>query len=125
MGFRDEESRVIELRKKIIVELFNDPNGMWLENTEELLDQQYIRNNIYRSMSHYRDSGYIDIKGYGINDKTGQIVRFYDPKDFPDMEKKLGITLNDTTGLIPQKEVIYKYGITHANIKNHRKNGRR
>jgi superfamily II DNA or RNA helicase len=118
--------QIPELKKTIIKEQFKDPEGIWFDDVEGLITQEDVKYNHYRSIIDYKRKGLIRPYGYGrdisregTKDNWTKIVPYYHLKQFEELERVLGVTLTDTSGLVPQFELTSKYGISHPKIKSH------
>ena len=103
--------QIAELKKKI---------GITLGDITGLLNETQIRKVFGISAIHnYRKKGVIKPVGYALN-KSG-LASYYRPKQITELKKKLGITLDDVTGLITENQFSQKTGFT--NITKYRKKG--
>ena len=94
--------------------------GVTLYDTTGLLvEAQFKKASGFTSISKYRKKGLIEPVGYGMS--SSKVSAFYHPNQIEELKKKLGIALDDTSGLINETEFIKASGFTK--IDKYRKKG--
>ena len=92
--------------------------GITLDDTKGLLNQYQIAMKFgLTKIDTYRKKGLITPKGYGFT--TNGISPFYTFDSIAKLKKKLGITIDDTKGLLNEKQIRKISGFSH--IGNYRK----
>jgi len=103
--------QIHELKKKL---------GITLENTDGLLTQkQFGKKAALAEIRSYRKKGLIKPVGYGIS--SAGVSPYYHPRQIHELKKKLGITLENTDGLLNEVEFVKKFGLKR--ISSFRKKG--
>ena len=103
-------SQILELKSKL---------GITIENTNGLLHEEAICKLHFSNIRYYRKKGIIKPFGYGM---TGHGVGpFYHPKQIAELKRKMGITLENTKGLL--NEAQFKKTFGSCAIKKYREKG--
>ncbi len=92
--------------------------GITLDNTRGLLTEQQFRNvSKLTKIAEYRKRGLIKPVGVGMS--TGGVSTFYHPRQIRELKKELGITINDTAGLLSGEQFKVASGLSRVG-KYHR-----
>jgi superfamily II DNA or RNA helicase len=104
-------SQIEELKVKL---------GITLDNTKGLLNESEFRTQSqFWMINFYRKKGLIKPVGYALNNSG--VRPYYHPCQIKELKKKLGITLDDTAGLLNEAQIRETFSITQ--IQNYRKKG--
>ena len=94
--------------------------GITLEDTTGLLsDPQVRRMPGFANIHTYRKRGLIKPAGYALN--GNYVSAFYRPEEVQRLQRRLGVTLSSTSGLLSEKEFAAASGI--RNIAEYRRRG--
>jgi superfamily II DNA or RNA helicase len=100
-----------ELKKKL---------GISLDNTKGLLsEQQFTQKTGLTGIGKYRKKGLIKPIGFGISGTM--IGAYYHPRQIKKLKRDLGITIDDTTGLLNEKQFGKEFGSTRINFYRKKK----
>ena len=100
-----------ELKKKL---------GINLDNTKGLLsEQQFTQKTGLTGIGKYRKKGLIKPIGFGISGTM--IGAYYHPRQIKKLKRDLGITIDDTTGLLNEKQFGKEFGSTRINFYRKKK----
>ncbi len=103
--------QIKELKKKL---------GITLDDTTGLLNEaQFEKVSGLSVIFKYRKRGLIKPLGFAL--ATAGLSRFYHPRQIKELKKKLGVTLDDTTGLLIEKQFKKASGLSE--IREYRKRG--
>jgi hypothetical protein len=95
-------------------------DGQTLDCTDGLLHEQAIRETYSLSnIAKYRSEGLIKPVGFAIT--NGGLSPFYKPEQIQKLKRKLGVTLESTTGLLNELQFKRRFGFT--NLAKYRKRG--
>jgi superfamily II DNA or RNA helicase len=85
--------------------------GITLIDKDGLLNEQQVRN-LHRlwSIADYREKGLIKPAGFGLY--NGAVRPFYRPSQVDALKRKLGITLDETDGLLQECHIREQYGLS-------------
>ena len=94
--------QIKELKKKL---------GITLDDVTDLLNEkQFKRKSGLRMVADYRKRGLIKPVGKAIT--NAGLSNFYHPRQVKELKRKLGITLDNTTGLLTEDQFRKKSGLT-------------
>ena len=94
--------------------------GINLDNTKGLLNEyQFGKACGISKVGRYRKKGYISPIGYAFS--STHISPFYHPRQIKELKVKLGINLDNTTGLLNEKQFGKDFG--SSRISSYRKKG--
>ena len=94
--------------------------GITLDDTTGLLNEkQFAKESGFNQIAEYRKQGLIKPVGQAMS--ATHLSDFYHPRQIEELKKALGITLDDTTGLLNQTQFAKECGL--ANINAYRKQG--
>lgn len=111
IGYFYHPRQIKELRKKL---------GITLEGTTGLLSESQFRTiSGFTAINKYRRQGLIKPVGFGLSERGA--CAFYHPRQIKELRKKFGITLEDTSGLLSEKQFKKASGLTA--ITRYRKQG--
>ena len=97
--------QIKELRKKL---------GITLDDTKGLLSENQFRKKFRSSrIGEYRIKRLIIPIGYAL--ARGEVSPYYHPRQISELKKKLGITLDDTKGLLNEKKIKIEHGLHFIN----------
>ncbi|MCX6906784.1 MAG: DEAD/DEAH box helicase family protein [Verrucomicrobia bacterium] len=103
--------QIKELKRKL---------GITIEDTTGLLNESQIaKTSGLAAIAKYRRQGLIKPAGIGLS--ASKLSRFYHPKQIKKLKKKLGITLNDTRGLLTENQFKKASGLTQ--VADYRRRG--
>lgn len=85
--------------------------GITLIEKDGLLNEQQVRNlHSLWSIADYREQGLIRPAGFGLY--NGAVRPFYRPTQIEALKKRLGITLDETDGLLQESHIREQYGLS-------------
>ena len=94
--------------------------GITLENTNGLLNEtQFVELSQFTMVGSYRKKGLIKPVGYAL--ASGGINPYYHPRQIKELKAKIGITLDNTNGLLNENQFGKAFG--SSRIGNYRKKG--
>jgi len=106
-------TQIKELKKKL---------GITLESTKGLLNEaEFKKASGLANIVSYRKRGLIKPVGYGVTGGGTGLSAFYHPTQIKELKKKLGITLENTKGLLNEKQFMKASGLSM--ITSYRKRG--
>ncbi len=94
--------------------------GITLDDTAGLLNEtEFMKRFGFSQIAQYRERGLIMPVGYAI--ASTHLSPYYRPSQAAELKAALGVTLDDTTGLLPENQFGDQFGF--ANIAAYRKRG--
>ena len=95
--------------------------GITLDSTEGLLtEENFMKASGLSSVRSYRKQGLIKPVGYAVTSGSG-VTPYYDPRQIKELKNALGITLDNTDGLLIESAFVRMSGLT--NVARYRKQG--